>query len=619
MKLCYILDNIHKQSLNTGDDMYFLINKFETEHINTLLTEIKESSTEISAFIIPCSLGSIHTKYFGIKVGLHIRLSNELGNIRFLPILFVSADEYRIIAMFDEENIFKFILTKGCRLIKYSGIMYTERLETNVNKCIIHGFDKSKSDAELQHELRVSVLTQLNISIPYGKDSHSIANEWGMTRFGFLTNCENIKSQDLFTKYLLAKTETDPGSIKERDKTLNKWVEYLKLNTLKVLFIDNDAKKGWNSYIKKFFDVHFSENYIEIDKYEDANYYFNKNEIDEIQLPDIILLDLRLEDEDDRIILPKKIDEYSGGKLLINIKKRFPFIPVIIFTASNKAWNIEALLQEGADGYYIKESPEYGISNKYSIETFKQFTSNLIKVMEKAKYLKKIWIYNSNIIMSLNVSIDNKTIRNSIEQKLNMAFAILNSHQTNYEIQNYVYNEFEFAFLGYWSILSELVADKYTIKTSFNKTGINHSWKISKENKFYIKDNKPSILRKKTEDGKDEGKLKYYISNNAKTEDVNIYVKSLYLQIVGLILLSNDFEKADIVENHKIIFKLIDETNQYRNNLELTHPKIGDLTQKDFKMRRNNSVETQKKNLNKIISLVNLLLLKEIKGNDIFS
>jgi DNA-binding NarL/FixJ family response regulator len=29
-----------------------------------------------------------------------------------------------------------------------------------------------------------------------------------------------------------------------------------------------------------------------------------------------------------------------------------------MFTASNKAWNMKALLDAGADGYYIKESPE---------------------------------------------------------------------------------------------------------------------------------------------------------------------------------------------------------------------------------------------------------------------
>lgn len=621
MKLCYILDNSHKQTLNIGDDLYFLINKFESDHINVLLSEINNNPSEIDAFIIPCSLGSIHTKYSGIKVGFHIRLSRELGNKRFLPIIFVSADEYRIMAIFDEENILKFALSKGCRLIKYSGIMYPEKLKVNISKCINDGFDLSKSESELEHDLRVSVLNLLNLSVPYGKDSHSIANDWGMTRFGFLINYVNFRTQDLFTKYLLAKTEADTGSIKERDKTTKKWIDYLNHNTLKVLFIDNDAQKGWNSYIKKFFDIQIAEYYLEFDNYENANRYFNMTKIEIKRLPDIILLDLRLEEADDKIILPKNIAEYSGGKLLITIKKTFPFIPVIIFTASNKAWNIEALLQEGADGYYIKESPDYGINNKYSIYTFKRFTSNLIKVIEKAKYLKKIWNSNYEIIKNLHKSIDNEIIRSSIDQKLNMAFAILNSHQTNYEINNYVYNEFEFAFLVYWSILSEIIADKFKINAiKKGKTTI-HTWKIKKENCYYIKENRSKLINQKFagEEHKRMDKPKYYLVNSEIEIDANNYTKTISLQIVYLILASKEYKAFNKPsKDQEFIFKLIDETNEQRNKLDLTHPDLELLEKEVFNNRRNSTEISQKRYLENVLKLIYVMLNKEFLKDKIF-
>lgn len=37
-----------------------------------------------------------------------------------------------------------------------------------------------------------------------------------------------------------------------------------------------------------------------------------------------------------------------------------------MLTATNKAWNLQALLDAGADGYYMKESPEYHFPVAYS-------------------------------------------------------------------------------------------------------------------------------------------------------------------------------------------------------------------------------------------------------------
>lgn len=48
------------------------------------------------------------------------------------------------------------------------------------------------------------------------------------------------------------------------------------------------------------------------------------------------------------------------------IKKINPGIQVIIFSATNKVWNLQALQEAGADGFIIKESPENSIDPNFT-------------------------------------------------------------------------------------------------------------------------------------------------------------------------------------------------------------------------------------------------------------
>jgi len=67
---------------------------------------------------------------------------------------------------------------------------------------------------------------------------------------------------------------------------------------------------------------------------------------------DMIFLDLRLEPAADE---EAPIEQITGIRLLENIKQIDPSIPVVIFTASEKALVYKKVLQNGADEYWIKE------------------------------------------------------------------------------------------------------------------------------------------------------------------------------------------------------------------------------------------------------------------------
>lgn len=93
---------------------------------------------------------------------------------------------------------------------------------------------------------------------------------------------------------------------------------------------------------------------------------------------DLVFIDLRLERIRDK---DRPIEQLSGIQILKAIKQLNPGIPVIVFTASEKALSRDLAIQLGADGYWIK-----GIS---SGDLLKNYVVDLVK---DAKLLRELWI-----------------------------------------------------------------------------------------------------------------------------------------------------------------------------------------------------------------------------------
>src|SRR4051812_20586429 len=121
---------------------------------------------------------------------------------------------------------------------------------------------------------------------------------------------------------------------------------------MKVLLIDDDSEHGWKEVLEK---VIFNEDPIDsvsneiaaIEKLKDVTY-------------DLIVLDLRFGEIDHK---NGHVKNYGGYRILTgHIRSSFSSInfstPVLLFTASNKAWNIIEMIENGIDGFYIKEHPD---------------------------------------------------------------------------------------------------------------------------------------------------------------------------------------------------------------------------------------------------------------------
>ena len=151
---------------------------------------------------------------------------------------------------------------------------------------------------------------------------------------------------------------------------------------MKILIIDDKANYGWKQLITKMFPFQG----ISIDTALDYDSALNQIE----NKYDIIFLDVRLSAEDHD---NKNVVEFSGFKILKVIRKEFTAInfstPIILLTATNKIWNIDAFRNYGVDAYYIKEHPNY-IFDK---ETSKQ---NYLEKILANKLHKKVQLLYKN-------------------------------------------------------------------------------------------------------------------------------------------------------------------------------------------------------------------------------
>jgi CheY-like chemotaxis protein len=366
-----------------------------------------EQYPKIDKIIIPVRLGIDDADYLGLRVGLHIRLSRTLKEKRLIPIIFISSENMEEIIgnQIKNDKLQSGILlfTKGTTVVDFFDL--EERLPL---------FNEYLNENEL---LR-NVLPKLKI--PNERmQGHQLANEWGAFRLAKFANIElkTIKQpDDLYFKYQFSLSNIDIDSEKKDKIGLNSY-------GCNALLIDDNASNGWEELIKHIIEIEINKprsKFYCISTFEEANQY------QEYENHDIIFLDLRLkkEEDDSNIYIPAK--ELSGLKLLTKIKAINKGIQVIVITASNKAWNMKLLLDEGADAYFIKESPEIITSDERSKENYDNFVLS-IKYCFERRYLRDICTKINKIKKKLQVIRENNTnltFLEEIEKQLDIAFEL---------------------------------------------------------------------------------------------------------------------------------------------------------------------------------------------------
>lgn len=121
----------------------------------------------------------------------------------------------------------------------------------------------------------------------------------------------------------------------------------------KLIILHLDDEPNWTTCLRWLINSHF----VDVD-YESLNKIPEHIDKEWVltnvckKSPSLILLDLRLRGPHE---VGKPVKDTSGATLAKMIREETPGTPIILMTASNKAWVFEEMMKLGVDGYWMKE------------------------------------------------------------------------------------------------------------------------------------------------------------------------------------------------------------------------------------------------------------------------
>jgi hypothetical protein len=327
-----------------------------TKKINDWLNEIKYDH-----IFLPLCFGNVLSDFNGLRLATHIRCTSSLNQLSSVYIYGFVGMEFLI-----HNEYFNILKSKNIFLIPFSKKAFKEIENILPNPFTIE---------ELPEQI-----AKLKLDVPNNyEDNHSIANEWAIYRWtkciGIEPNQDLEKILDRITNNLYFKYLKIINPIQSSDLIKKENIIIRKSSNPRVLIIDDEIEKGWNEL---FAYILTDINNIYLDFIGDrfTNWTSEKIINDSVKKIisddiDIVILDFRLNFDDYKLNNPKEV---TSVKLLNEIKKINPGIQVIVFSATQKIWNLQSLQEAEANGFIIKESPENTSSNftKFSIIDFIQ-------------------------------------------------------------------------------------------------------------------------------------------------------------------------------------------------------------------------------------------------------
>lgn len=383
-----------------------------------LSEKVKEwlSETEYDNIFLPLCFGPTLSDFNGLRLATHIRCTPTKNQLKKIIIYGVVGFDYLI-----DHEYFNILKTKNIELVSYS----KKAFEQASNK----DFEPLKPE-ELSTEIK-----KLKLDPPLNyADSHSIANEWAICQWAKTIGCDetdeltkvfsNVQA-NLYFKYL---------------KTINPVSELYKISPDKlkingkakpsVLLIDDEADKGWYKIFTYLLgNINSIDiNYLSIEFKKLSSDEIIENSIEKIFKDgiDIVILDFRLNPSDFHY---KRSEQITSVKLLKNIKERNPGVQVIAFSATNKIWNFQALLESGVDGFVFKDSSE----NVH--QTMSSLIDKIKLCSEKAFFLKPIYEIFKNL--KHHASNLSEGFKNNIVKNLSICFELLEKSFIASKYRNY--------------------------------------------------------------------------------------------------------------------------------------------------------------------------------------
>lgn len=336
---------------------------------------------EYDAIYIPLCFGQTLSDYMGLRMAMHIRLTDT--KCKYKPIYIygeVSIDDIQRNDCFD--------------ILKSTGV------------ALIHcDFDSMKLSSQNRKVNSEYILEQeiKNIHLPIPTnigDNHSISNQWAIYRWKEMLIWNEKEpevinadfSSTLYFKYLVARFGKHER-FKKQEKKYSSIISGIEGKI--IVYIDDEYDKGWGNIMEAIFNnskasficyKDFSKKYNKSQLIDKIQFFLNENEAD------CYLIDLRLHEDDF-----SEDSNLTGHQIANFIKQSNKGNQIVVFTASNKIWNLKKeLFKIGAIGYALKESPESNYTREESKQQFIEF-SNVIRTACKLSYLKDL--YNKQTLL----------------------------------------------------------------------------------------------------------------------------------------------------------------------------------------------------------------------------
>lgn len=392
------------------------------------LRELGEQAPDQAVFLINVSLKSSISSYLqdqdGVEVLKHIRLSEELGELRMAHVVLYSVERPGALLWRKSGNLM--MVSKGATLLYLPNDM-KRLLDLNWLKL-------PKADLSSYY---FSPFVACDYRQP--DSAHRYSNWWGMKQF-------------IEARRSLAKDQDIPMPAKvteELRKLENKKASFLnqvglaradyKLPEMaitpppkrefKVVYLDDEP--GWQEIVKNALEQQFQKKIqVEIPllypKNEKSDADQEKSSKPEIEFllpsgdinqtwleenlslgnsgkePNLVMIDLRMRGGAEA---NTPVEQTSGAQVARVIRKLNPGLPIILMTASNKAWTYEAVMKLGIDGYWMKEGIGEHLPPGSSIENY----NKLMRLVRAAlgddyQHLRTF----SNSVVELSKTKDNK-------------------------------------------------------------------------------------------------------------------------------------------------------------------------------------------------------------------
>ena len=423
--------------------------------IETIL-ELSNYKKDVDVIKVRFDLGSQSSKSHGIEFSMRIRLSNDLSEkIRFAPIIIIddSLDELSTVKKLLKKDIFNIFSTKG---------FYFEK---NPNKPIT--LDKTT--------FKKSFLDVIKVNPPIDRTgNHGVANRWAIKRWSEvlgITEKDAIKKNNeeignaLYTKYL----ETVHEIVNQTSK---KETYFKPIGSGSVLLIDDESDKGWGDIIKEI----ASTGNISLTIATGIDDALKEG------IPDVVILDLRLEEQDED---ENDIDKMISIRTMDALKKANPGIQFIILSATSKSIILDKLHQKGIVGFVKKEHPEDTATK--TVDSISRL-SELIDVGLKNSYLKAIYNLEKSVIHLpfLKKEDYNQEQKESIAELYSSLFNVAAVLDSN------VKKHFTFGMLAIYKLIETI--NKLYIKEEVEPDSKPKSWKaywINNDQVIYKKQDNP--------------------------------------------------------------------------------------------------------------------------------